>query len=322
MIVTHVYQPDVGIVRREGIEPFDQLLEKETQVFWVDIFDPTNEESYILTGDFGFHPLAIEDVISENPGPKVDDYRRYLFVVFKIADYIRGHEGLIQREVDVFLLKNGVVTIHYEPVPPLEAVARRLEVEERVLSRGADFFFHAVLDHMVDYYNTTLERIEDDIDEVEDQVFEDPDEDLLRRVFDLKRDLAQLKRLVTPSREMLNRFSRDVFPLIGPQAQVYFRDVFDHMQRINDLSDSFRDTLTSVLEVYFSTVQSSANETMKVLTVISTILLPLTFLTGIFGMNFRFMPELDWEHGYKLFWGLVIVVVVGMLAFFKKKKWM
>lgn len=322
MIVTHLYQPDVGIVRREGIEPFDQLVENESQVFWVDIFDPSNEESYVLTGDFGFHPLAIEDVISENPGPKVDDYRRYLFVVFKIADYIRGHEGLIQREVDIFLLKNGVVTIHYEPVPPLDAVARRLEVEERVLSRGADFFFHAVLDHMVDYYNLTLERIEDDVDEVEDQVFENPDEDLLRRVFDLKRDLAQLKRLVTPSREILNRFSRDVFPLIGPQAQVYFRDVFDHMQRINELVDSFRDSLTSVAEVYFSRVQSSANETVKILTVIATFVLPLTFITGIFGMNFTNMPELDWKYGYVMFWVLCVGVVTGLLVYFKKKDWL
>lgn len=321
MIVTHVYQPDHGIVRREGIEAFDELLNNREQIFWVDFHQPTNEESYLLTGDFGFHPLAIEDVISETPGPKVDDYKSYLFVVFKIVDYIRDSEdGLRSKEVDVFLLKNGVVTVHFDPIQPLEAIARRCVVEDRLLSRGADFFFHAVLDSMVDFYNQTLERIEDDVDLVEDLVFDDPEEEVIRQVFHLKRDLSQLKRIVTPSREILNRFSRDLFPLIGPQTQVYFRDVFDHMQRINDLADSYRDTLNSVLEVYFSTVQNRANETIQVLTIISTILLPLTFLTGVFGMNFKHFPELEWMHGTKLFWGLCVLIVVGLLVYFKKKK--
>ena len=321
MIVTHVYQPDHGIVRREGIEAFDELLKNREQIFWVDFHQPTNEESYLLTGDFGFHPLAIEDVISETPGPKVDDYKSYLFVVFKIVDYIRDSEdGLHSKEVDVFLLKNGVVTVHFDPIQPLEAIARRCMVEDRLLSRGADFFFHAVLDSMVDFYNQTLERIEDDVDLVEDLVFDDPEEEVIRQVFHLKRDLSQLKRIVTPSREILNRFSRDLFPLIGPQTQVYFRDVFDHMQRINDLADSYRDTLNSVLEVYFSTVQNRANETIQVLTVISTILLPLTFITGVYGMNFKHFPELEWIHGTKFFWGLCITIVVGLLVYFKKKK--
>ncbi|GAB4323500.1 MAG: magnesium/cobalt transporter CorA [Candidatus Zixiibacteriota bacterium] len=321
MIVTHVYQPDRGVVRREGLEAFDELLKATDQIFWVDFYNPSNEESYVLTADFGFHPLAIEDVISESPGPKVDDYKNYLFVVFKIADYVSGsEEGLVTRDVDLFLMRNGVVTVHYDAVPPLEAVARRCMTEERIISRGADFFFHAVLDYLVDYYNVTLERMEDDVDQVEDEVFEDPNEDLVKRVFNLKRDLSQLKRIVTPLREMLNRFSRDVFPQIGPQAQVYFRDVFDHMQRINELADSFRDTLNSVLEVYFSTVQNQANETIKLLTIISTILLPLTFLTGVYGMNFKHFPMLQWEHGLTFFWALIVVISIGMIVFFKRKK--
>lgn len=320
MIVTHVYQRDLGIVRREGIEPFDALVNSKDVVFWVDLFSPTDEESYVLTGDFHFHPLAIEDVIAEVPTPKVDDYGNYLFVVFKIADYISGSEGLSTKEIDMFLLKNGVVTVHYEPVKPLDAVAKRCQTDERILSRGADFFFHAVLDHMVDHYNSTLERIEDDVDVVEDQVFDDPREEIVKRVFDLRRDLAQLKRIVTPLREMLNRFSRDVFSLIGPQAQVYFRDVFDHLQRINELADSFRDTLSSVLEVYFSTVQRRVNNTIRVLTVISTIFLPLTLIASIYGMNFKHFPELEWEHGYTFFWGVSAAIVAAMVYYFKRKK--
>jgi magnesium transporter len=322
MIITHVYQPDRGIVRREGIEAFEELVRNPEIVFWVDFLTPTDEESYVLTGDFGFHPLAIEDAIAEAPGPKVDDYGNYLFVVFQIADYAPGPDGLQTRAIDMFLLPNGVVTVRDEHVPPLAALAQRCENEERLLSRGADFFFHAILDHMIDHYDHTLERIEDEVDAVEDSVFRDPDDSVMRRVFNLKRDIAHLKRIVTPMREMLDRFSRARFSQIGNDVRMYFRDVFDHIQRINELADSHRDTLNSVLEVYFSTVQSKTNETIKVLTIISTILLPLTFLTGLYGMNFQGMPELQWRYGYLFFWGLTAAVVVGMLWFFKRRKWL
>jgi len=322
MIVTHTYQPDRGIVRTEGMLPFDELLRAHNQVFWVDLFNPTDEESYLLTADFGFHPLAIEDVIAELPGPKVDDYGQYLFVVFKIANYASASEGLTTKEVDIFLLRSGVVTIHYDPIPPLDAVARRCQNDERLLSRGADFMFHAVLDHLVDHYDSTLERLEYEADEVEDRVFEAPGRDITKRVFNLKRDLAQLKRIATPQREILNRFARDQFPLIGSQARLYFRDVFDHMQRINDLADSLRDTLNSVLEVHFSAVQKNTNDTIKILTVIATVFLPMYFLTGVYGMNFKYLPEVGWKHGYLFFWGLCAATVTTMLWLFHRRKWL
>jgi len=225
MIITHLYQPDHGVTRREGIEPFDELIKSTNQVFWVDFLQPT------------------DDAIAEQAGPKVDDYDTYLFVDFYIAEYDVEH-GLTSRAVHVFLLQNGVVTVRDEQIRPLDAVARRCRTEERVLSRGADFFFHALLDHMVDHYDHTLERIEDEVDRVEDEVFRDPEESVMRRVFNLKRDLSHLKRIVTPMREMLDRFSRSRFKLIASKARVYFRDVFDHVQRINDLADSYRDTLS------------------------------------------------------------------------------
>lgn len=322
MIVTHVYQADRGIIRREGIEPFDELLRNPNQVFWVDFFNPTDEESYALTADFKFHPLAIEDVIAELPGPKVDDYGQYLLVVFKVAEYKSGGEGVSFREVDIFLLRNGVVSIHYEPIKPLDAVTKRCQKDERILSRGADFMFHALLDHIVDHYDQTLERIEDEVDAVEDLVFAKPDQEVTKQVFTLKRDLAHLRRIVTPQREILNRFGRDQFALIGSPAQVYFRDVFDHMQRINDLTDSLRDTLNSVLEVHFSSFQKNASDTVRILTIIATIFLPLYFLTGVYGMNFETFPEVSWRYGYLFFWGLCGVLTVVMLLLFKRKGWL
>ncbi|MEW5702528.1 MAG: magnesium/cobalt transporter CorA [Candidatus Zixiibacteriota bacterium] len=322
MIVTHTYQPDRGIVRTEGLLAFDELLRVPNQVFWVDFSNPTDAESYVLTADFGFHPLAIEDVIAELPGPKVDDYGQYLFVVFKIADYPNVADGLATREVDIFLLRSGVVTIHYDPIRPLEAVARRCQNDDRLMSRGADFLFHAVLDHLVDHYDSTLERMEDEVDLAEDEVFAAPGRDVTKHIFSLKRDLAHLKRIATPQREILNRFARDQFPLIGAQARLYFRDAFDHMQRVNDLADSLRDTLNSVLEVHFSAVQKNTNDTIKILTIIATVFLPMYFLTGVYGMNFVHFPEIKWRHGYLFFWGLCAVLVTGMLWLFRRRKWL
>ena len=291
MIVTYTYRPDTGIKKQEGILDFAAVVQDPEVVFWVDMLSPSDEESYVLTHDFRFHPLSIEDVISEVPTPKIDTYDDYMFVVFKIADFFAGTTGLNTKEVDTFLMKNGVVTVHKEPVKALEIIGNRCMRDDRVLSRGSGFLFHSIIDYLVDHYNSTIEGIEDAVDEVEDDVFAKPDESVMKDIFNLKRDLAQLKRLITPQREMLNRLSRDEFRLIEPETRIYFRDIFDHLNRVNDLADSHRDTLTAALEVYFSTVSSRTNEIIKVLTIFSAIMLPLTFIVGLYGMNLR-MPVL------------------------------
>jgi len=320
MITTYTYRPDRGVEKHEGVVDFTAFLQDPEVVFWTDLQSPTDEESYVLTHDFKFHPLSIEDVISEVPTPKIDVYDDYVFVVFKIADYFPGTTGLNTKEVDIFMMRNGVVTVHQEPVRPVEMLGLRCDRDDRILSRGAGPLFHSVLDYLGDHYNHTMEGLEDAVDEVEDQVFDEPDESVMKDIFNLKRDLAQLKRLITPQREMLNRLSRDEFKLIDPAMKMYFRDIFDHLNRVNDLADSYRDTLTSALEVYFSTVSSHTNEIIKILTIFSAIMLPLTFIVGLYGMNIQ-MPEFHWKYGYLFVWGVIVLVVGGMFLFFKKRKW-
>ncbi len=320
MIRTYTYNPDVGIEKLGDDVDFAALLANPDTVFWVDMQSPSDVESYALTHDFKFHPLAIEDTISEVPTPKIDNYDDYLFVVFKIADYDGTATGLNTKEVDIFVTKNGVVTIHREPVRPIDVMEMRCERDDRLLSRGVTFLFHSIIDYLTDHYNHTMEGLEDAVDVVEDEVFAEPDESVMKDIFNLKRDLAQVKRLITPQREMLNRLSRGEYKLIDPETNIYFRDIFDHLNRVNDLVDSYRDTLTAALEVYFSTVSSDTNEIIKILTIFSAIMLPLTFIVGLYGMNVK-MPEFEWEHGYLFVWCVMITVVGAMFLFIKKRKW-
>ena len=160
MIVTYTYRADTGVEKHEGVLDFAALVQDPEVFFWVDMQSPSDEESYVLTHDFKFHPLSIEDVIMEVPNPKIDTYDDYMFVVFKIADYFAGTTGLNTKEVDTFLMKNGVVTVHKEPVRPLEIIGSRCMRDDRVLSRGAGFLFHSIIDYLVDHYNTTMEGIE------------------------------------------------------------------------------------------------------------------------------------------------------------------
>lgn len=319
MITTYTYRPDAGVKTHEGVIDFGEFLRDIDTVFWVDMQSPSDEESYVLTHDFQFHPLSIEDVIAEVPTPKIDVYDEYVFLVFKIADF-EPTTGLNTKEIDVFLLKSGVVTVHREPVKPIDTMKAKCQRDDRVLSRGPAFLFHSIVDYLADHYNTTMEGLEDAVDVVEDEVFDEPDESVMKAIFNLKRDLAAVKRLITPQREILNRLSREYFRLIDPETNIYFRDIFDHLNRVNDLADSYRDTLTAALEVYFSTVSSKTNEIIKILTIFSAIMLPLTFIVGLYGMNLK-MPEFDWEYGYVFAWVIIIVVVGGMLLFFKKRKW-
>lgn len=321
MIKSFHYVPNEDIKVIDGIADFDKLCAVENSFLWVDLCKPTDQESYILTHDFKFHPLAIEDVISEKARTKIDDYDRYIFMVFQIVDYIGREEGLKIGEIDFFLSGNSLVTVHYDEHRIFDYLYHRAEKDERLLSRGADFIYHAVIDSIVDNYNTTLDILEYEIDQVEDDVLGKPDEETIKAIFTLRRDIVHLKRIVLPQKEALNRLSKEQFKLIGKTASVYFSDIHDHLIRINDIADFHREILNSSLEVYYSSVSTKTNEIIKFLTIVTVLFIPPTFLVGLWGMNFEFMPELDWEYGYLLAIGLMLIVTLSLIVFFRKKKW-
>jgi magnesium transporter len=321
MIKSFHYIPQEGVKEIDGIADFDKLTAVKESILWVDLCKPTDKESYILTHDFKFHPLAIEDVISEKPRTKIDNYDRYIFLVFQIVDYIGREEGLKIGEIDLFLTENALVTVHYDEHRIFDYLYHRAARDERLVSRGADFLFHAVIDTVVDNYNTTLDILEYDVDQVEEDVLGQPDEDTIKSIFTLRRDIVDLKRIVLPQKEALVRLSKEQFTQISKTAAVYLSDIYDHLARINDLADFHREILNSSLEVYFSSVSTKTNEIIKFLTIFTVLFIPPTFLVGLWGMNFKFMPELDLEYGYFIALTLMFLVSFLLLIFFRKKKW-
>ncbi len=281
MIRSFYYLPGKDVKVIDGIADFDRLLEAEGAVLWVDLCKPTDDESYILTHDFKFHPLAIEDVISEKPQTKIDDYNRYLFMVFQVADYVGRDEGLKISELDLFLGKNMLVTVHYEEHRIFDFLYGRAEKDERLMSRGPDFLFHAVIDTVVDNYNATLDIFEYEVDQVEDDILGESDEDTLKSIFTLRRDLIELKRIVGPQKEALHQLERGLYSLISDQLVPYFSDIHDHLVRLNDIADAHRESLISSLELYYSSVSTETNKVIKVLTILTAIFIPPTFKTSL-----------------------------------------
>jgi magnesium transporter len=321
MIRSFYYRPKDGVRVIEGIGDFDRLSAAEGAVLWCDLCKPNDEESFILTHDFKFHPLAVEDVISEKPRSKIDDYEHYLFVVFQLADYVGREEGLKVSELDLFLGRNMLVTVHYDEHRIFDYLYARAERDERLLSRGADFAFHAVIDAVVDNYNSTLDIFEFEVDQVEEDILGQSDEETLKSIFTLRRDLIELKRIVMPQKEVLHQLARRDSGLISENLAVYFSDIHDHLVRLNDVADAYRESLISSLELYYSSVSTETNKVIKVLTILTALFIPPTFLVGLWGMNFKSMPELDWEYGYLLSLGAIFAVMFLMLLIFRIKKW-
>jgi magnesium transporter len=321
MIRSFVWTPQTGAEMFEGIIDFDRYLSQPNLIMWVDMCAPSDKESYALTHDFQFHPLAIEDVISEVPRSKLDDYGNYLFLVFQLADYMGKEEGLKVREVDLFLTRRCVVTVHFDDHPVFQNLYAKARKDDRLFSRGPDFLLHGILDAIVDNYTAALDLLEFEVDAVEDDVFEEPGEQTVKTIFSLRRDISHLKRIAVPQMELLARLTREQQDLITAKAAVYLSDIYDHVLRVNETADSHRDTLISALEVYFSSISTRTNEIIKVLTIFTAILMPPTFLVGLYGMNFKYMPEIDWKYGYVFFWIILLAVTVSLLFFFKKRKW-
>ncbi|PKK84795.1 MAG: magnesium and cobalt transport protein CorA [candidate division Zixibacteria bacterium HGW-Zixibacteria-1] len=327
MIRSLLWRPGQPVEKIDGIADFDAMFAQPEAVLWVDMIDPNDQESFILTHDFHFHPLAIEDVIEEEDAiselsrSKIDDYKNYIYAEFSLTDGITHDEGIKLQEVHLFLTKNTVVTVRDENHRIFNYLLNKALRDDRLMSRGAEFLFHNLLDVMVDNYNSILEYFEKEVDAIEDDVLEEPDEETVKNIFTLRRDIYDLKRIVLPQREMLLQISRGQFPLISERAALYFRDIHDHLTRIIELSESHRDTLISALEVYFSNVSTKTNQIIKILTIFTVILMPPTFLVGLWGMNFRYMPELEWKYGYLIFWAILIIITLIMVLFFKRKKW-
>jgi magnesium transporter len=292
-------------------------------VIWVDLESPTPEEAKILSEVFHFHELAIEDALSEIHHPKVELYDGTLYVILHGIDFRASKHVFATQDVDFFLGAKHLVTVH---VGPSRSIARLREMcgrSEHVLAEGPASLMHRIVDAMVDNYLPEVEKFQEKLDRLEKEVFERPRPALVRSILDLKRDVASLRRVTLPQRDVVGRLARREFAVISDVLAYRFRDVYDHLVRIADEATSFQDRITGLLDAHLSNVSNQLNSVMKVLTVIATIFMPLTVLTGMYGMNVP-LPHLPGSDAAQFWWVLVIMLAVSgvMLWGFRRRGWL
>jgi magnesium transporter len=330
-----IIQFSEGGIRKLSIKDFTQAIRQPDSVIWVDMEDPHEaEDETILVSLCNFHPLSIEDCQhgKEEEGhlPKVEDFGEYLFIIFNPVDIVNHADGkpasrkleIKTSQLSTFLSKHLLVTHHYKPLRSISYTTQLCEKNPLLLSRGPDYLFHIIIDDIVDNYTPILDRLDESIDGMEDEVFHSPSQRSMAHILTMKKDIMTVRRVAVYQREMLSRLSRGEFALITREEMIYYRNVYDHLVRMTDLADSYRDMTSGLLDAYLSVTSNRLNQVMKVLTIISTIFLPLSVITGFFGMNFRYIPGLDWEYGVAAATLFMAAVGGGMLFLFKRQKWL
>lgn len=274
-----------------AIDRIPEALLDERGAVWVDIDDENaangSSVEALLRDVFRFHPLAIEDALRQTHVPKLDDWDDYLYMVFHSIDFDPETDDLQLHELDMFLGPNYLVTYHFEPIQVVDQLHRSLVRDHgKRMKRGADHVLYQLLDLGVSEFLPAVEHLDDAIDTAQDEVFRAPTPSTLHAIFRIKRSAIRLHRILIPQREVVNRLARDTFSQIDPEDQVYFRDVYDHLVRLHDISETLRELISGAMDTYLSAVSHRSNEIMRVLTVVTVMFLPLNFIAGFFGMNF------------------------------------
>ena len=275
----------------------------------------------VLAAHYGFHELAVEDCRQHLQLAKLDYYDDYSFLIINSTHYSEKPCEVKLREIDAFIGSDYIVTVHDGPSRAVNQIKKRIVLNARHFERP-DQVLHSIIDIVVDRYLPTLDHIGDTIDKVEDALLVNPDVTLLETIFDLKRGLLQFRRAVAAQRELLNMLIRDDTRFIQQEMRIYFRDVYDHAVRAMDLVETYRDLLTGGLDIYLTQMANRTNDVVKGLTILATVMLPLTLITGYFGMNFDFIPLLKDPNGIWYATAVMLIIAASMLLFFKIKKWL
>jgi magnesium transporter len=298
----------------------DEVLKLPGSLVWLDVVDPTEEKLDFLAEEFGFHPLTVEDSLQAHQRPKIEQFDTYFFLI--AYGMTVESEGVVEHEVAVFVGRNYLVTVRKPPAYDLDAVVKRWEYNSDLTAEGGGYLLYVLLDEIVDGYFAVLDHFEDRSEEVEDKVFREGTGDVQNDLFALKKDLVRYRRLMAPLREALDVMQRRTVDVVSPKLEPYYRDVYDHVLRATDFADSLRDILSSVLDGSLALISNRLNEVMKHLTSWGAIILVPTLIAGIYGMNFRHMPELQWYVGYPLALALMLLAAGALRWWFKKKDWL
>jgi magnesium transporter len=288
----------------------------------VDLAAPSIPEQLLLSDTFNFHPLSVEDARADLHYPKIEAYDGYLYAILHGIDLKDGRTGFATHDVDFFIGPNYLVTVHDGHSRSIADLREHVSRNASIMSEGPVALFHRAVDAMIDHYRPEMEKLEDRIDRLEKAVFERPTRALIRHILDGKREVSGLKRILTPQRDVIGRLARRDFVDISTDLSFRFRDVYDHIVRLADDATIFQDRITGILEAHLTNVSNRLNEVMKVLTVVSTIFMPLTLLTGLWGMNVA-LPHLPGGDGAQFWWlfAIMVAIVAVMLGIFRRNRW-
>jgi magnesium transporter len=319
-----VYRPGNEHVE-EGftVEQLPALLGDESLVIWVDMEAPTLADDNVLLNVFKFHPLTVEDCRANRHHPKVEEFPDYLYFIVHGVHTDASPERFNTIELDGYLGRNFVVTYHHEQLRAIDLVKQRVRSSPVTCQRGAAFVLHQIIDQIVDDYLPVMDDFDERLSKLEDDIFKAhrPNDAVLEEVLGMKRSVLRLRRISAKQLDVLYRMSHGQFQLIGGQVLPFYRDIYDHIMRVTDLAENYRDLIGGALDAYLSVVSNRLNEIMKVLTIFSAVMLPLTFIAGVYGMNFDNMPELHSRYGYMGAWLSMIIVAGVMLYFFWRRGW-
>ena len=315
---------DAGTLAERDLESIEDCFpyKDKATVSWINI-DGLHDVGIIekIGQRFGLHPLVLEDIVHTDQRPKVEDYEDYLFIVTKMLAYDEAQKEIKAEQFSLVLGPNYLITFQERVGDVFNPVRERLrKAKGRIRGRGPDYLAYALIDAIVDHYFIVLEKLGEEIEALEADLIDHPTPETSQAIHLLKRELIFLRKSVWPLREAISSLERGESGLIQESTTPYLRDVYDHTIHVIDTIETFRDMVSGMLDVYLSAMSNRMNEIMKVLTIVATIFIPLTFIAGIYGMNFKFMPELDWKWSYPILWGIMGIVTFLMILWFRRKR--
>ena len=305
-----------------SIEECFSFKDKPT-VSWINI-DGLHQIEIIekMGRHFNLHSLVLEDIVNTGQRPKMEDFEDYIFIVLKML-YYDQKGGIKTEQVSLILGPNFVISFQEQEGDVFNPIRERIrKAKGRIRKMGADYLAYSLMDIIVDNYFIILERLGEEIESMEEELLANPTTETLQKIHRLKREMILLRKSIWPLRELVSGLERTESPLIQESTDVYLRDVYDHTIQVIDTVETFRDMISGMLDIYLSSISNKMNEVMKVLTIIATIFIPLTFLAGVYGMNFRYMPELEWHGGYFVVLLVMAAVGMSMVIYFRKKRWL
>lgn len=298
-------------------------MKGDDSISWVHVGGVHDPDLVATIGkQLGLHPLMMEDILNTGQRAKLDDYREYIYIVTRSLSYNREKDEVDDEQISIILGKTFVFSFTECSENQFKDIKERIKKpQSRFRSSGSDYLMYAIIDTIVDNYFTVLENVDDHLEKLDESLVDRPGKNVLGRIQNMKREMTLLRKWIWPMREVVSQLMRMESPLISQSTRVYFRDVYDHAVYAIETIEGFRDIVASMIDLYLSNISQKLNEIIKVLTIVSTIFVPLTFISSVYGMNFDVMPELHWRYGYPLLMLLMLLVAGGMLAFFRRRSW-